>query len=530
MTAVRLLVLGSVCWIAAAGHASAQLYDMPFRAEEFDQGDLRIYWHREKHSPSGVQEHGYDLAAVRHDAKAKKWTELTVSDADYAKNPTNQRWLLYGKNVYAMREGTVIACWRNAPENTPGTQHAAIAEVRIYGGGNGFWIEHADGTRVEYAHLIPGSVPASLCPHNDTLLPKAAASPAVEAAWPQIRVPDGKRATVTRGQLLGRVGNSGTSSNPHLHIHVERGGTATTVKSGGTPVAINFRRGLSAPRVQTNPTPTWTSFAGKPIPGGPVLVWPPRTVGVEYARHGFPAESFQALFDHLTDSGYWPTWIDTYNVGGRNFINHVWHPATGPWRAHFLVPAGTHQANTSAADKAGFSPVFVESSISGGQVRYTAVFVRGKASDLIMRHGLTAAQHDAELASARKRKLSPVNVSVVSIGGQRQYTVLYRPEPAGQWDVRSQIPEAGYQKVYDENTKAGRKPISLNAYMHNGQPFLSAIFASRPTAGRKDRHLMSVTQYQDEYASALASGLLTGVVTSFDGAKSQHRFAASWWK
>jgi hypothetical protein len=94
--------------------------------------------------------------------------------------------------------------------------------------------------------------------------------------------------------------------------------------------------------------------------------------------------------------------------------------------------------------------------------------------------------------------------------------------------VRSQIPEAGYQKLYAEHAKAGRRPIYLNAYMHAGQPFISAIFASRPAAGRKDRHLMSGQQYQTEYTSALESGLLTRAVTSFDGASSQHRFAACW--
>jgi murein DD-endopeptidase MepM/ murein hydrolase activator NlpD len=47
-----------------------------------------------------------------------------------------------------------------------------------------------DGRIVFYAHMIPGSV--------------------------MVRAGD----RVVRGQLLGRVGNSGNSSAPHLHIHV----------------------------------------------------------------------------------------------------------------------------------------------------------------------------------------------------------------------------------------------------------------------------------------------------------------------
>jgi hypothetical protein len=530
MSSFRALVVGTCCSLAAAASAYAQTYDLPFKAEHFDDGDLKILWGRAKHSDSGVQEHGYDLGAVRYDSNAKKWTELTVSDADYAKNKTNNRWVLYGKPVHAMRDGKVIACWRNAPENPPGGEHPKIDEGFVYGGGNGFWIEHSDGTRVEYAHMIPGSVPAGLCPHSASLLPAKIASPAVGNAWPHIRVPAAQQVTVKRGQLLGQVGNSGTSSNPHLHIHLEQGGTAGTTKSGGSPVVINFTRGLSAPKNDAVQDVTWKTFAGKPIPAGPVLVWPPRTLVAEYARHGFPAGAFQDLFDHLTDSGFWLVWIDTYNVGGKDFINHVWRPAAAPWRAHFLVTGQTHQSNTDTADKEGYAAILVESSVSGGQPRYSAVFVKGKPSDMIMRHGLTVQEHDAQLAAAKKRKLAPVSISVISIAGQRRYTVLYRPEPIGAWEMKSQIPEAGYQAEYNENSKAGRKPVYLNAYMHGGLPFISAVFASKPTAGRKDRHLMSAQEYQQEWAGALKAGTLTHVVTSVDGAQTAHRFAASWWR
>jgi hypothetical protein len=526
----RIWIFAHLFCLLTATSIYAQSYDMPFRAEDLDEGNLKVYWGRAKHSDGGVQEHGYDLGMVRYDSRAKQWTEKAVSEMEYEKNKTNDRWLIYGKPVHAMRDGTVIACWRNAPENPPGGQHPKIAEGFVYGGGNGFWIEHADGTRVEYAHMIPESVPSHLCPHHNVLLPKKIASPKVEDAWPQIRVPADQQATVKQGQVLGQVGNSGTSSNPHLHIHVEQGGTAADVKTGGTPVRINFRRGLSAPRNNSDPNPSWETFAGKPIPPGPVLVWPARSLVDEYARHGFPADEFQNLFDHLADSGYWPVWIDTYNVGGKNFINHVWRPATGPWRAHFLVSGQTHQNNTDTADEHGFSPVFVESSVSGGQARYTAVFVKGKPSDMIMRHGLTVQQHDAELTAAKKRDLSPVNISVISIGGERRYTVLYRPEKVGTWELKSQIPEAGYQAAYDDNTKAGRKPIYLNAYVHDGQPFISTVFASKATGPRKDRHQMSAKEFQDEWASALKEGMLTRAVTSFDNAQSKHRFAASWWE
>ncbi|MGE7916039.1 M23 family metallopeptidase [Lysinibacillus xylanilyticus] len=39
---------------------------------------------------------------------------------------------------------------------------------------------------------------------------------------------------VTTGQILGKVGNSGNTSEPHLHIHAEKNGK-------GVPITFNDR-------------------------------------------------------------------------------------------------------------------------------------------------------------------------------------------------------------------------------------------------------------------------------------------------
>jgi hypothetical protein len=517
-----------------ATSASAQLSNLPFKGEDL-RDDERVYWHRKLHSESGVQKYGYDLDVRRYSTSDKKWLSATGA------GDKNSDWYIHGRPVYAMRSGTVIACWRNAPENPKmgtgaGKWHEELTKYpddgsRIYGGGNGFWIQHADGSRAEYAHFKPGTVPAALCPHNDKLMPAVIKSPNVADAWQYIRVPANRRATVSAGQFLGNAGNVGTSSNPHLHIHMETGGVADTTKSGGSPVLINFESGLYiAFSDSSGPYVEWKSFAGKPIPPGPILFWPSRSKGSEHARHGYDANHFGALFQHLADSGYWPEWIDAYNVGGKNFLNHVWRPAGGAWRAYYLVNSAKYQEVFDQAKADKYAPVFVESSVSGGQARYTVIFVKNKPGGALARHGLSYDEHMAEMAKAKSQKLVPVNISVISLGGKLNYTVLYRSGNIGSWAVKSQIPEADYQKEYNDNTAAGRKPLYLNAYMHLGKPHISAVFGQISTSARQDRHLMSASDYQDEFVSAHNAGMLTRAVTSFDGAQSQHRFAATWWK
>ena len=205
--------------------AFAQLANLPFKGEDFRE-DERAYWHRKLHSDAGVQKYGYDLDVRRYDASAKTWAWASGDDNK------NSNWYVYGRPVYAMRSGKVIACWRNAPENLKkgtgaGKWHEELTKYpnggsRIYGGGNGFWIEHDDGSRAEYAHFKPGTVPAALCPHNEALMPIVINSPTVEDAWQYIRVPANQQTSVSAGQFLGNAGNAGTSSNPHLQALLHR--------------------------------------------------------------------------------------------------------------------------------------------------------------------------------------------------------------------------------------------------------------------------------------------------------------------
>lgn len=522
---------------AAVRQARAQarmaepMYDLPFRGDDLASGE-RFYVGKKKHSSSGSQEWGYDVGMMKYDSGSDSWSEVKPG-TDW-KTIKNSNYYVYGKPVYAMGAGKVIRCWRNAPENPrpyssalgddfdqPFAErkwlHQAWRDKKMGGGGNFLLIEETDGDLVLYAHAQPGTIPSSLCPHNATLFSKADADGETD-------VPAAQQATVKAGDVLYKMGNSGNSSAPHLHVHKQT--------SGGDPIQMKFRRGLSTPiaNYKNADINKWTRFAGQRIPDGPVLIWPPRKQVAEYARHGFAAPDYQRLFDHLADSGFRPEWIDGYSVAGKPYLNFVWRPTQDSWRSYHLLSGADYQTRFTEATEAGYAPVQVESSLVGGQTRYSAIFVKNKPGSSLARHGLTTAQHDALIVEAKQKGLSPVNVSVVSVGGERRYTVLYRSDSIGQWEMKSQVPEAQYQAMYDSNAQAGRRPLYLNAYMHNGAPFVSVIFAQKPGGARKDRHGMSSAQYQTEFDGALGAGLLTRSVTGVDGASQNHRFHAVWRK
>ena len=79
------------------------------------------------------------------------------------------------------------------------------------------------------------------------------------------KLPVGSRPKVKRGQYLGRVGNSGNSSNPHLHIHME--------EDGQRPLPIH---GVAVTGIDSNSEEPlkWTRIEGEVLPPGPIAILP----------------------------------------------------------------------------------------------------------------------------------------------------------------------------------------------------------------------------------------------------------------
>lgn len=528
----------------AAAPAGAQMrgkvYDLPLFANDLKPGE-RYYTF--DHANSTTQRFGYDISGRR--LAGDRWTSLKAgitSDAHWD-NPKNTNYFVFGKPFYAMKAGTVIACWRNAPQNPRPKRpeednnvptadkdwiHQDLKDGLMPGGGNHIWILHDDGTRALYAHATTGSIPASLCPKTKTKFdkPREDGDPLDDNDIRfDIGIPPSQRKRVNAGQFLGRIGHSGSSTGPHLHIHVERKNSSDVWVSD----PMRFRRGMSSPwKGNDSDIDDWTSFSGKPVTKGNVLFWPPTRLGKEYARHKYGAATFGRMFKHLSNSGYQLKVLDGYSVGGKAYFNHIWEPADGAWRAYFNQTKAAHQANLDKAEADGFAPVFIDSYLRNGQVRYATIYEKNEPGTWRLRSDRSAQQHQTILNQAKADGLKPVSVSVVSVGGNRRYTALYRSNGIGSWNLQSQIKESDYQSVFNAQNAAGRVPFYMNGYMHNGTPYYSVIFASKYAGKTRARHKLSTAGYQTEIEKAWNDGFVTQTVTAFDGAQSQHRFGAAW--
>jgi murein DD-endopeptidase MepM/ murein hydrolase activator NlpD len=97
----------------------------------------------------------------------------------------NEDYFVYGKQILAAAPGTVVTAIDGVPDNEPGSMNPLCAV------GNCLIIDQGSNEYAVYAHLKPGS----------------------------LRVHRGDK--VRKGQVLALCGNSGNSSEPHLHFHLQ---------------------------------------------------------------------------------------------------------------------------------------------------------------------------------------------------------------------------------------------------------------------------------------------------------------------
>lgn len=118
---------------------------------------------------------------------------------------TLSNYVIYGRDVLAVADGTVVSSRNDLPEQAPGAlpQGMTIEQAD----GNFVVLDIGGGNYVLYAHMQPGSV-------------------TVKAG-----------AKVKRGTVLGKVGNTGNTQAPHLHLHVMDG--PSPLASNGVPYVFD---------------------------------------------------------------------------------------------------------------------------------------------------------------------------------------------------------------------------------------------------------------------------------------------------
>ena len=149
---------------------------------------------------------GADASAQRF---AIDYLKVDSTGKSHSGDPAqNSSYYAYGTEIHAVADGIVVETKDSIPQNVPG-KLPPLSLVTV--GGNHIVIDIGNQKFAFFAHLQPGSLRVKVGDH------------------------------VKKGQVIALLGNSGNSTEPHLHFHVSDAlapGT-TTLGSEGVPYAFS---------------------------------------------------------------------------------------------------------------------------------------------------------------------------------------------------------------------------------------------------------------------------------------------------
>ena len=196
----------------------------PIAAGDLREGEYVVgrSWHGTNGGAPGTQ-------IMAHDVGVQAVSGGVWSDRHPGMSGTNDSFRIWDTPIRAMADGEVESFESEMDDNvTLGDQDPTPKPKE----GNHYSIRHGDVIAV-YSHLRKGSQPVELLT---------------------------KGATVKAGQFLGRIGNSGNSTNPHTHLELRRAGSSRScaawssamLRSSTTPRSLRpdqtIRRWRSAVR------------------------------------------------------------------------------------------------------------------------------------------------------------------------------------------------------------------------------------------------------------------------------------------
>jgi len=162
------------------------------------------------------------------------WSALTDQnkfESDSSKNIKS--FYTYGQDLLAVSDAKIAFVKDSIPENNPFSNRLTVQITRETVGGNYVVLDIGNGIYAFYGHLIPGSL--------------------------TVEVGD----QVKKGEVIGKLGNSGNSRGPHLHFHLE---TKSKYPLGGEGVPYVFDAFIQSASYRDEEIGSILSFSNKSLP------------------------------------------------------------------------------------------------------------------------------------------------------------------------------------------------------------------------------------------------------------------------
>jgi CubicO group peptidase (beta-lactamase class C family) len=246
------------------------------------------------------------------------------------------------------------------------------------------------------------------------------------------------------------------------------------------------------------------------------------------AKHGMTSAEYQSTFDTLGGQGYRVVEVDGYQVGNEDLYAAIWEKASGPPRvARHGLTAAQYQAEFDALAGQGYRLLDVSGYGAGSEARYAAIWEKSAGPPRVARHGLTAAQYQAEFDALVKQGYRLVCISGYGVNSTAFYAAIWEKSGGPAWVARHGLTAAQYQAEFTTLVGQGYRLVDVCGYAVGGTDLYAAIFEKSGGPAWVARHGMTSNAYQVEFDSLVDQGYRLSWVSGY-ASNGTALYAAIW--
>lgn len=223
-------------------------------------------------------------------------------------------------------------------------------------------------------------------------------------------------------------------------------------------------------------------------------------------------------------------------ASAQNFIGQLPVGILQPtqWVARHGLTAAQYQAEFDNYVGQGYHPTVVSGYAVNNQARFACIFEKpGIATSVapwVAYHGLTGATYQSKFNEHTAQGYRPVQVSAYSINNVAYYTVIFEKQNnAPQWAAHHGMTAADYQAKFDTYTAQGYRLVDIAGYTLNNQDYYAAIWDKSSGGQWVAHHGMTSANYQAKFNTYTGQGYRLQKVSTYAVA-GQERYAALWEK
>ncbi|MBV8720275.1 MAG: serine hydrolase [Chloroflexi bacterium] len=225
-------------------------------------------------------------------------------------------------------------------------------------------------------------------------------------------------------------------------------------------------------------------------------IWAKFTGPAMIARHGLSASDYQALFDTLPGQGFRPIHVSAYTVGGIPLFASIWLQDNTEWVVRHGLSNDDYQSAFDDFGSQGYRLIDVSGYDDGGQARYAAIWDKSSGPGWVAHHGLTADDHQALFDQLTGQGFRPIRVNGYGVAGTDYYASIWLQMSGPAWVARHAVLNSDYERIFDDWTYRGFRPLQVSGYSGRGFSRMAAIFENH---GFSDADLATMDGIIDDF-------------------------------